>query len=225
MDKKTAIVIGATGLIGSYLVNYLSKDARYQTIKIFSRRETGFQSEKVEEFVVDFKSPETWRHLITGDEIFSCLGTTIKKAGSEAAFRFVDYELPGIFAEAGSENQVGKYFIVTAMGASVDSMFFYSRVKGEIEREIQKYPFQQTGILRPSLLLGERDEQRLGEDIGKIFMKLVDPLMVGPLKSARAIAGETVAKAMIQIANSPQDQTIFASDQIQELGDAYLPTN
>ena len=88
MDKKTAIVIGATGLIGSHLVNYLSKDSRYRTIKIFSRRETAFQSEKVEELIVDFEKPETWRNHITGDEIFSCLGTTIKKAGSEAAFRF-----------------------------------------------------------------------------------------------------------------------------------------
>ncbi|MEZ4773865.1 MAG: NAD(P)H-binding protein [Bacteroidia bacterium] len=219
MSGKIAMIFGATGLIGGHLLRELIQDDRYETLHIFSRRAMKSPSDKVVVHVVDFKKPESFRHLIKGDELYCSLGTTIRKAGSREDFLFVDYEIPTYLAAAASKNKVGKFLIVTAMGADSKSFFFYNRVKGQIEAEVQKYPFEQVAILRPSLLLGEREEQRLGEDIGKLMMNIFSPLMIGPARQYRAIAGKTVAKAMIAIANSPQNQVIFSSDELHKLGD------
>lgn len=219
MSGKIALIFGATGLVGGHLLRELMEDSRYKTIHIFSRREMKSPSDKVVVHVVDFKKPESFRHLIEGDELFCALGTTIRKAGSKQDFLFVDYEIPVYLAAAASKNQVGKFLIVTSMGADAKSFFFYNRVKGQIEAAVQKYSFKQVAILRPSLLLGEREEQRLGEDIGKLMMNIFSPLMIGPARQYRAIAGKTVAKAMVAIANSPQQQVIFSSDELHKLGD------
>ncbi|RMG29708.1 MAG: NAD-dependent epimerase/dehydratase family protein [Bacteroidetes bacterium] len=217
MSGKTALLFGATGLVGGELLQLLLEDDDYSLVHVFTRREIPVRHPKLKLHLIDFSKLEKYKNLIRGDHLFCCLGTTMKKAGSRAAFREVDYHYPMLLAEMASQNQVSKYLVVSSVGANPNSFFFYSRVKGEMERGIQLYPFEQISILRPSLLLGQRSEKRLGEDIGKTLNTLLSPFMQGPLKKYRGIAGKTVALAMQYLARYPQQQVVFESHELELL--------
>lgn len=197
MEGKTAIVAGATGLIGNELVEMLCSDADFGKVLVISRRNPGFDNPKVEVLLTDFDDLDSVADNIRGDMLFCCLGTTIAKAGSRSAFRKVDEEYPLKLADVAVANGIEKFLIITAMGADPSSWVFYNRVKGEVEEGLKakKLPFLR--IFRPSLLLGEREEYRTGEEMGKAIMGLVSPLMVGPLKKYRPIQATVVARAMI----------------------------
>lgn len=220
MQGKSALLFGATGLIGGQLLSLLLEDSRYERVHVFTRRELDISHEKLYEHLIDFSRLEDYEKLIRGDELYCCLGTTMSKAGSKAAFREVDYHYPMKLAKMASKNKVKKYIIISSIGADTSSLFFYSRVKGEMERGVVLFPFEQVGILRPSLLLGSRDEKRKKENTGKALNKIFSPLLVGPIRKYRGIHGETVAKAMIEIANQiyPEGKNIFESDELEELG-------
>ena len=193
---KTAIVIGATGLVGSALVDQLLADDRFAEVHIFVRRPTGRQHNKLREHVINFEDLAQWQGMVKGDVLFSALGTTLKKAGSKEAQFQIDYTYQLHFARAAARNGVSSYVLVSSAGASNRSRIFYSRMKGELEEEIKKLPFNQIYILQPGILEGQREESRPGEKAGVAIMSVLKH--VPGLKKYRPIPAETVARAMVR---------------------------
>lgn len=215
---KTALVIGSTGLIGSQLVDILLESEHYQKVIIFVKRESGKSHPKLEQHIINFDAPETYQHLVKGDYLFCTIGTTIKKAGSQSAFRKVDFEYPIAFSKIAKTNNIKQFLIVSSLGANKDSNNFYLKTKGEMEAELAKANFETTVIVRPSLLLGERSEFRLGEKIGAFFSKGFAFLLLGTLKKYRPIESATVAKALYRLAQSNvKGYTIYESDELQNI--------
>lgn len=216
---KTALIIGSTGLTGSYLLQHLLNSEKYDKVISFSHRETGVEHPKLVNRIVNFDKPEEFCDLVKGDDFFCAIGTTIKKAGSKEAFRKVDFTYPMQFAKCAMENNVANFLLISAMGANAKSSNFYSRTKGEIETYLQQANFKSVAIMRPSLLLGNRAEFRFAEKVGGVIMKILSFAFVGPLAKYKAIQAETLAKAMFNIA---QIQTsgfrIYQSDKLQEIG-------
>ncbi len=214
-NLKSAIVFGSTGLIGSYVLRQLLSDERYGEVKIFVRKSTGIKHPKLDEFIIDFEQLENYRDKIKCDDLFCCLGTTIKVAGSQANFRRVDYEWVRWCAVAASENKVKNLLFISSLGADADSMNFYYRVKVEMEKAVSALKFEKCVILRPSMLLGKRNEFRLGELAGKIVMVGLSFLIP---RKYKAIKAEVVARAMIKSANDETVNGILESDVIRRLG-------
>jgi len=204
---KTAIVIGATGLIGKHLTKLLLDDPAYSSVKVFVRRTLNISNPKLEEHVVDFDEISIWKDKITGDELYSAMGTTIIKAGSKEAQYKIDVTYQYEFAKAAVENGVRDYFLVSSSGANVKSKLFYMRIKGELEEKVRLLSFNKIRIFRPSLLLGERDKKRFGEKAAERLLKIVVPIFPF-LKNQRPIEGEKVAGAMIVSANETDDERI-----------------
>ncbi len=215
---KTAIVIGSTGLVGSNLIKQLLGDNMFEKVISFTRRETGLYHEKLDENVIDFNNPESWLNLVKGDVLFSALGTTIKTAGNQDAQYLVDYTYQYNFAKAASDNGVPSIVLVSSAQASPNSRIFYSRMKGELERDIKKLAYKQTHILQPGPLEGERHENRTGEKVGVFLLHMIN--CAGLFKRYRPIGGDIVAKAMRTVshkdAESPQ---VYVLDKLFELAD------
>lgn len=211
MTKKTALIIGASGLVGKRLVQQLLQDERYEKITALVRTPLEVKHEKLTQTRYDFNWPNA--DLAIGDELFCCLGTTIKKAGSQAAFRKVDYDYIVETAKIALANGTKKIAVVSSMGADKDSSIFYNRIKGETEAALQKLSYKACYILRPSLLMGARDELRMGELVGKLFMTAFAFAVPNKYKG---IEGKQVAKAMIAIMNSNKvGFQIFESDALR----------
>lgn len=199
-DDKTALVFGATGLVGGHLVNFLLLHPVYEKVVVFVRRPMDVEHAKLVQHVIDFDRPESYRELVKGDDIFCCLGTTMAKAGSKAAFFKVDYTYAWQAAKMASENQVNQLLVVSSVGANANSLFYYSKVKGQLEDALQRLPFWSTHIFRPSLLLGERNENRWGEQVAGRIGKVLDRFTGGLLTKYRPIEADVVAKAMVSAA-------------------------
>ncbi|KAA0231840.1 oxidoreductase [candidate division KSB1 bacterium] len=216
---KTALVLGASGLVGSHCLQLLLDNAAYDKIIVWLRKPLPVQHAKLEQDMIDFDQLSPYADKLKNvQEIFCCLGTTIKKAGSPEAFYKVDFTYPHEIAKLAAQNGVQQFLIVTALGANSRSSIFYNRVKGEIETALGKLPLPGLQIFRPSLLLGERQEFRLGERIGAIVFTALSFAFFGRLRRYRAIAASVVAEAMIRIAQ--QNLTgvnIFESEKIQAL--------
>lgn len=206
---KTALVVGATGLVGNSLVRQLADSALYERVNVLTRRPLAWQHPRLQEINYDFDRPSSL--LVQADHIFCCLGTTIRKAGSRDAFRKVDYQYPINIARMGRANGASLFAIVTSMGADAGSTFFYNRVKGEVERDLALLDYPALLIFRPSLLLGQRRDFRFGERVGEGFMRLLAPLI--PAKY-RAIEADKVAAAMIRYARK-EESGVFESDLLQ----------
>lgn len=194
----SALLIGATGLVGDHLLRQLLLDDRFTHLKVFGRRPTGYQNAKLEEHVVDFDQPRTWNHLLTGDVLFSALGTTLRQAGSQQAQHQVDYGYQMQAAEAAAEHGVGTYVLISSAGADADGLVFYNRMKGELERDVKRLPFRRIRIIQPGILAGHRTQPRLGEKVGLLLATAASALPL--LHSYRPIHGRTVAQAMINAA-------------------------
>jgi uncharacterized protein YbjT (DUF2867 family) len=205
VTTRTSILLGASGLVGGHLLPLLAADPAYTEVRCFTRRPLGLalgaKVAKVREVVVDFDDPATYRDYVAVDDVFCCLGTTIKKAGSQEAFRKVDFEAPVAIARASREAGASRYVIVTAVGADPGSSIFYNRVKGETEAALGKLGFPRgLSIVRPSMLLGERSESRPAERFGVAVMRATRPLFAGGLARYRAIDAAAVARAMHAVA-------------------------
>ncbi len=216
---KTAIVLGSTGLIGGHVLELLLNDTAFDKVKVFVRTALTISHPKLEQHMVDFNDSTSFEKLVTGDVIFCCLGTTIKTAGSQEAFKKVDYAYPLEFAKAGKQNGVKQYLIISSIGATIETSNFYLKTKGEIETAIKNLNFESFVILRPSMLLGNRKEIRVGEIIGKVVMQVLSFLFIGSLKKYKAIQASVVAKAMVEQSKiSPQGVTVLLSDKIHAIG-------
>ena len=216
---KTALVIGSTGLIGSELLKILLESREYSQIVTFVKRDSGIRHPKLTQHFIDFDQPETYRNLVAGDDFFCTIGTTIKNAGSQSAFRQVDYEYPRQFASFAMQNKVKQFLIISALNADAKSSNFYLKTKGAIQDFLENCEFESVAVLQPSLLLGNRAEFRFGERVGAFFMQTFSFIFQGNLKKYKAIEGITVAKAMFKIAQRHDTGfKLYESDAIEEIG-------
>ncbi|UAM99485.1 NAD(P)H-binding protein [Polaribacter litorisediminis] len=215
--NKTAIILGATGLTGGMLLEQLIADKNYSTIKLFSRNSVANSSEKIEEFIVDLLNLETSAKDFTADEVFCCIGTTAAKTKDKNRYKAIDFGIPVAAAKLAKKNHIQTFVVMSSMGANENSTVFYNKTKGEMERTILQQNIQNTYIVRPSLIGGNRDENRVGERIAKGVMSLLNPLFVGGFKKYKMIHPKTIAIAMKKLANHPQNQTIFSSNELEEI--------
>lgn len=220
---KKAIVFGSSGLVGSQLVSQLCELPGYAEIVCVNRKSQKKDHPKYREIISDLSDLSKISDRIKGDEIYCCLGTTIKKAGSQEQFRKVDFDLPIEIANIAVKNKSSHMFMVSSLGADKNSGNFYLRTKGEMETAFLELEIPTQTIARPSMLLGERKESRFGENVGKVLMKIFSFGMIGKIKKYRGIQAADVAKAMVIIANSePTSRHIFESDILQEIADAEM---
>lgn len=215
--KKTAIILGATGLTGSIVLDKLLNDDRYTRIKIFSRKEIDGMPSKVNQYVGNILELESFKADFTGNEVYCCIGTTAKKTPDKTLYTAIDYGIPVAAAKLSKENGIQTFLVVSALGANAKSSIFYSKTKGEMERDVLLEKIKNTFILQPSIIGGKRNEQRIGEKIGLAVFKLVQPLFFGKLKKYRITEAEHIAQAMINLANSPLNKQIISSNDIEAL--------
>jgi uncharacterized protein YbjT (DUF2867 family) len=217
---KVALIAGATGLVGRNCLADLLGEPGYDRVVALVRRPLPHEDPKLEQRIVAFDALGTTNNEIpAANDVFCCLGTTMRQAGSAEAFRRVDYTyvvtLAGLALGAGAR----QFLLVSALGADPRSRIFYSRVKGETETAIMALPFEGRQIFRPSLLVGERAERRRGERAGIAVMGAVAFALLGPLRRYRPIAAATVARAMVRVARAaPRGVNVFSSHEIERLG-------
>ncbi|MGD9930479.1 MAG: NAD(P)H-binding protein [Mangrovibacterium sp.] len=209
--QQTALVAGATGLVGKQLVNTLLADNRFGEVIVFTRRKTGFIHPKLTEHLIDFDKPQSWAERVKGDVLFSCLGTTLKAAGSKEKQYRVDFSYQYELAKAASTNKVGVLILVSSAGADPNSRIFYSRMKGELDEAVQQLNFKKTVILRPSILDGNRQPKRPTEAFSLSLARVLTRFV---MKKYRPVADKTVARAMVNSVFSESKKTIFELDEI-----------
>lgn len=210
--------MGATGLTGNALLKLLVRDDRYGKIKLFSRSSTGIQHEKIEEHLVDLFKLEDLKEHFKAEEVFCCIGTTQSKTPNKETYHKVDYGIPVSAAKLSKENGITTFAVISALGADAGSKMFYNKTKGEMERDVLAKGIKNTYIFQPSLIAGDREEKRSMEKIAQNVMKVMNPLMLGPLKKYRSIHPQTIANAMVKAANSKYNKTHILSDEIQKIG-------
>ncbi len=217
---KTAVIAGATGLIGKFCLSYLLMDKNYTKVIVISRRPFPMKDPKLENIVCEFDNLAQYAQQLKADDVYCCLGTTIAVAGSKENFKKVDLEYPLSLAKITKQQGAKKYMLVSAMGANASSSIFYNKVKGELEESLKQLGFNCLHIFQPSLLTGLRREFRLGERIAQTMMKVFNPLLLGSLKKYKSIEGMVVAYAMHAKAQEEQQGVFtYPSNQIQEIFD------
>ena len=214
---KTALVFGSTGLVGGHLLDQLIKNENYNKIKLFVRSEIIINDLKVEIVKTDFNNMEKHKEEMTGDHCYFCIGTTKQNSPDKDEYRRVELDLPKQIAQITKSNSVNSFVFVSSGYADPNSSGDYLKFKGLVEEELKRLSFNKLGIMRPSFLIGDRKEKRLGEKLGIFVFKLLSPLFLGPLKKMKPIQSEKVAKAMIKISNGDFRQQIFESNKIVEI--------
>lgn len=194
--SEVANVIGASGLVGQQLVAQLLGHPEFGKVRSFVRRTSGISHPKLEEIQIDFDQPESWKHLVQGDVLFSTMGTTIKTAKTKENQYRVDFTYQHEFAKAAAGNGVESYILVSSMGADSKSSVFYSRIKGELEEAVSKLNFRKCIIVRPSILDGDRKEKRAGEKIGLVASRFLTRYI---FKKYRPTPVDVLAAKMISL--------------------------
>ena len=211
-ESRAALLVGATGLIGSFLLQRLLAAGRYARVTVWARRDIGRTHPKLKVEIADFARLQERR--VEAEDVFCCLGTTIKQAGSQAAFRRVDYDYPVALAMAAAGGGARRLLVVSALGANPDSRVFYNRVKGEMEVAVRAAGVPRTVFFRPSLLSGPRVQERLGEKIGLVVGNVLGSL----LGKYRPIHADIVAAAMLKAAEEDRSTGVLESDEIRRVG-------
>lgn len=202
MAARTALIIGSTGLVGEQCLQQLLESNAYDKVIAVTRKKLSVTHSKLQNVVMDFDRPEGVKDLLKCDDVYCAIGTTIKTAGSQEAFRKVDYEYPLHLAELCLWNGAKRFILVSSLGADASSAVFYSRVKGELEEALKKLNYETLIILRPSILLGNRKEQRPGEAIGRFVAEKFSFLFAGPLQQYRGTPASLLARVMIKTGTS-----------------------
>ncbi len=219
MKQKIALVVGATGLVGSNLVQTLLESEEYLKVIVWVRSTTGITHEKLEETIVDFNTLGHYQLNRGVDHIFCCLGTTIKVAKTKQNFKKVDLDYPVTLGRMASEKGVSQFIVISAMGANHKSRVFYNAVKGEMESELRKLSLLGLKIFRPSLLLGNRNDFRFGEKAAEVLSKVIPFVFSGELRKYKPIEGKVVAQAMYRVAlHERAGVEVFPSDIIRQIG-------
>lgn len=214
MEQRTALIVGASGLTGQVLLQLLLADSLYSTVTIYVRKQVALHHPKLQQQIVNYEKLET---AVQADDVFCCLGTTIKKAGSQQAFRQVDLVYPQKVAELQRNAGSKRFLLISAVGADEQSSIFYSRTKGQVEKAVSVLDYPCTCIFRPSLIMGERAERRVGEKIAIFLAKIIGPILVGPLKKYQPVSALGIAKAMQHAAHQFEDGIHFiSSDEIKQ---------
>ncbi|HEY5462330.1 MAG TPA: NAD(P)H-binding protein [Hanamia sp.] len=199
MNELTAVIIGASGLTGNLVLKELLKDDNFKTVRVLARREINVGHPKLQQEIVNFNNPEDYSQKFgEGDVIFCCIGTTKKKVkGDKDAYAKIDFDIPVNAAKIGISKNFKKFLIVSAIGANKNSSNFYLQLKGKTENALKQFPFSTLSIFQPSILNGNRKENRTGETILQTVMDMLSFLLLGPLEKYRAIGANNVAKAMV----------------------------
>jgi len=196
---KIALIAGASGLIGTQLLKLLLESNSYDKVISVGRRKLEITNSKLIQQVIDFDELDLDVEHV--DDVFCCLGTTMKVAGSKQKFRQVDFQYPVSLANWALNHGAKQFLLVSSMGADLESKIFYNQVKGEVEQAVSRIGFARVDIFRPSLLLGLRKQSRIGETLGKILMQGLSFMFIGPLKNYKAIESKKVAMAMMNFAD------------------------
>lgn len=219
--SRTALLLGATGLVGRHTLALVAQDDTWDRVVTLTRRPLEPASPTHIPHVVDFVALGDASDLFACDDLFCALGTTMKQAGSREAFRRVDFDYVVQSAELAKSHGASQMLLVSAYGASASSRVFYNRVKGEAEDTVQSIGFEAVHLLRPSLLTGDRKESRAGEIIGETVLKVVSPLLLGPLRTLRPTPAEAVARTLVHVASTAASGVhIYDPNQIRQLGSA-----
>lgn len=208
---KTAIILGATGLTGGILLEKLIKDNRYTTIKLFSRKKIEDLPLKVKQSIGDILELEKFKTDFTADEVYCCIGTTTKKTPNKSLYKKIDYGIPVTAAKLSKINNINTFIVVSAIGADATSSIFYNKTKGEMEQAVLSQNIEKTHILQPSIISGKRNEQRIGETLGILVLKVLQPFFFGKLKKYKVTKAEDIAQTMINLANSATTKKIITA--------------
>lgn len=212
--KRTAIILGATGLTGSILLEKLLTDASFEKIKLFSRSTAEKNSPKIEEHLIDMFQLEKYSEAFTADVVFCCIGTTKSKTPDTETYKKIDYGIPVTAAKLAKQNGIETFIVISALGADENSSIFYNKTKGEMQRDVLKENIERTYILQPSLIVGDRDENRFGEKVATFFMKTFGFLVP---KKYKMIKAETIAAAMRILAKEGYYTQIITSEKIKDI--------
>lgn len=211
---KTAIILGATGLTGGLLLEKLLIDPYFQKIKLFSRSSSEMDSTKIEEHLIDLFQLEKHSEAFKADVVFCCIGTTKAKTPDKETYRKIDHGIPASAAKLAKANGIKTFIVVSAIGANENSSIFYNKTKGEMERDVLNQNIENTFILQPSLIVGNRKESRFGEIMAEGFMKVFGFLVP---KKYKMIKAETIAEAMRILAKEGYANKMITSEKIQEI--------
>ena len=212
--KKTAIILGATGLTGSILLKKLLEDASFEKIKLFSRSTAEIDSPKIEEHLIDMFQLEKYSEAFTADVVFCCIGTTKSKTPDKETYKKIDYGIPVTATTLSKHNGIETFIVISAMGADVDSSIFYNKTKGEMQRDVLNQNIENTYVLQPSLIVGDRNENRFGEKVATVFMKIFGFLIP---KKYKMIKAETIAEAMLVLAKNGFSKQQITSNEIKQI--------
>jgi uncharacterized protein YbjT (DUF2867 family) len=217
---KTALVFGSSGLIGGHLLNELIQNDNYSKIKLFVRSDDESNDSKTEIIKTDFNNLENHKEDIKGDDCFFCIGTTKQNSPDKNEYKRVELDVPKKIAQIAKSNLVNSFVFVSSGYADPKSSGDYLKFKGLVEEELKRLSFSKLGIMRPSFLMGDRKEKRVGEKVGIFIFKLLSPLFLGPLKKMKPIHSKKVAKAMVKIINGDFKQNVFESNEIVEVSNS-----
>ncbi len=217
MTNRAALVFGASGLVGTELVNLLLANADYNAVISYGRSPISAKHPKLKQVQGSFEDLDSNPDVFNVQDLYCCLGTTIKKAKTKEAFQKIDFEYVKKIASIASAKGVSSFAVVSSIGADKNSGNFYLKTKGEMEESLKKLSFERLIILQPSILLGERKEKRLGEKIGKLFIQILSPILLGKLKKYRGVQAKHVAQKMIDaILHKKPGTFVIPSDQINK---------
>ncbi len=221
MTQRIALIAGATGLVGRALTELLIQQHTYDQVKVLVRQSVPEweQQPRLQQIITDYEQLEQHAHEWQATDVYCCLGTTIKKAGSQEQMYRIDVTYPLRLAELARQHGAEHFLLISAMGADAGSRIFYSRIKGELEQQLTTLDYPSLSIVQPSLLLGDRTEFRAGERMAAAASSVLSPLLRGKMAKYRPIQAETVARAMMELAfQRKPGKGVYTSGELQRLG-------